>query len=125
MLLRDTHCFYDNIKYIDDTDSASDQFPWIKNLEAESKNIVKVTEKTKSKKRKANQVNLGVKSKVLRTNNRFKKLEDNDINYKKNCDNTRRKRTRNFQQSQQENVPEVKKKKLKVLRMKKKCFKQY
>ena len=111
MLLRDTHCFYDNIKYIDDTDSASDQSPSIKNLEAESKNIVKVTEKTKSKKRKANQVNLGVKSKVLRTNNRFIKPEDNDINYKKNCDNTRRKRTRNFQQSQQENVPEVKKKK--------------
>ena len=47
MLLRDTHCLYDNIKYIDVTDSASDQSPPIKNLEAESKNIVKVTEKTK------------------------------------------------------------------------------
>ena len=53
MLLRDTHCFYDNIKYIDNIDSASDQSPSMKNLEAESKNIVKVTEKTKSKKRKA------------------------------------------------------------------------
>ena len=83
MLLRDTHCFYDNIKYSDDTDSASDQSPSIKNLKAESKNIVKETEKTKSKKRKANQVNLGVKRKVLRTNNRFKKPEDNYINYKK------------------------------------------
>ena len=78
-------------------------------MEVESKNIVKVTEETKSKKRKANQVNLEVKSKVLRTNNRFKKPEDNYINYKKNCDNTRRKRTRNLQHSQQENVPEVKK----------------
>ena len=47
MLLRDTHCFYDIIKYIDDTDSASDQSQSTKNLEAESKNIVKVTEKTK------------------------------------------------------------------------------
>ena len=28
---------------------------------------------------------------------------------KKNCDNTRRKRTRNFQQSQQENEPDEKK----------------
>ena len=81
MLLRDTHCFYDNIKYIDDTDSASDQSTSIKNLEVERKNIVEVTEKTKSKKRKANQVYLEVKSKVLRTNNRFKKPEDNDINY--------------------------------------------
>ena len=105
MLLRDIHCFYDNIKYIDDTDPASDQSPSIKNLEFESENIVKVTEKTKSKIRKANQVNLEVKSKVLRTYNRFKNPEDNDINYKKNCDNTRRKRTRNLQQSQQENVP--------------------
>ena len=41
-MLRDTHCFYDNTKYIDDTDSASDKSPPIKNLE-----IVKVTEKTK------------------------------------------------------------------------------
>ena len=82
MLLRDTHCFYDNIKYIDDTDSTSDQSPSIKNLEVESKNI-KVTEKTKSKKRKANLLNLEVKSKVLRTNNRFKKPEDNDIIIKK------------------------------------------
>ena len=54
MLLRDTHCFYNNIKYIDDTDSASDQSPSIKNLEVESKNIVKVIEKTESKERKAN-----------------------------------------------------------------------
>ena len=81
VLLRDTHCFYDNITYIDDTDSASDQSPSITNLEVESKNIVKVTEKTKSKKRKANQVNFEVKSKVLRIYNRFKKPEDNDINY--------------------------------------------
>ena len=94
--------------------TASDQSPPIKNLEVESKNIVKVTEKTKSKKRKANQVNLlEVKIKVLRTNGRFKKPEDNDINYKKNCDDTRRKGTRNLQQSQQENVPEVKKKRIK------------
>ena len=52
-----------------------------KHVNLKSKNIVMVTEKTKSKKRKANQVNLGVKSKVLRTNNRFKEPEDNDINY--------------------------------------------
>ena len=78
-------------------------------MEVESKNIVKVTEETKSKKRKAYQVNLEVKSKVLRTNNRFKKPEDNYINYKRNCDNTRRKRTRKLQQYQQENVPEIKK----------------
>ena len=52
-------------------------------MEVESKSIVKVTEKTKSKKRKANQVNLEVKSKVLCTYNRFKKPEDNDLNYKK------------------------------------------
>ena len=51
--------------------TASDQSPSIKNLEVESKNIVKVTEKTKSKKRESNQVNLEVKSKVLRTYNRF------------------------------------------------------
>ena len=52
------------------------------------------------------------------SNNRFKKPEDNDINYKKNCNDNRRNRTRNLQQSQQENVPEVKKKKLRVLKMK-------
>ena len=45
---------YDNIKYIDDTDSASDQSSWIKTLEVESKNMVKVIGKTKSKERKAN-----------------------------------------------------------------------
>ena len=52
-ILKQTHCFYDNIKYIDVTDSTSDQSPSIKNLEAESINIVKVTEKTKSKEQKA------------------------------------------------------------------------
>ena len=119
MLPRDTHCFYDTIKYNDNIDSASDQSPSIKNLEVESKNIVKITDKTKSKKRKASQVNLEVKCKVLRTNNRLKKPEDNDINYKENCDDTRRKRKRNLQQSQRENVPEVKKTKSRVLKMKK------
>ena len=61
------------MKYNDDTDPASDQSPSIKNLEVESKNIVKASGKTKSKKRKSSQVNLVVKCKVLRTNNRFKK----------------------------------------------------
>ena len=46
VLPRDIHCFYNTIKYNDDTDDASDQSPSITNLEVKSKNMVKVAEKT-------------------------------------------------------------------------------
>ena len=102
--------------------TASDQSPSIKNLEAESKNIVKVTEKTKSKKRKLIKLILVLKPKYCALIIDLKNLKIMILIIKKNCDDTRRKRTRSFQQSQQKNVPEVKKKKLRVLIMKKKMF---
>lgn len=104
VLPTDTHLFYDNIKcHKDNADSTIDQSSSTDVLKDVGENILRVTKK----KRKASQDDCEVTKKVLRRNNKEKKIESDIINYKETCD--KRLRKRKNREPGQENVPEIKK----------------